>query len=361
MLWFIHTTSVCNLRCKYCGGSLPASHAPPLPRYSVEELVDFIERNDPSPIVFFYGGEPLLNTRLIEAVMDSLGNKALYGIQTNATLYRRLSEDYWARFTTVLLSIDGRESITDYWRGVGVYERVTEALLYLRGVRARRGGPSRIIARMTATHTTNIYIDVMHLLQGLGFDKVHWQLNVVWSREWDLRGWADNSYLPGLVRLARWVSKRVEARLEKIVPFHGIVSALYNGGFNWPPCGAGKDAFAINTDGRILACPIAVSEKWATLGSLRQGYRPSSSSLLPEECRKCPYFPLCGGRCLYAQLERSYWSPRGLMEIEYVTKKTINIVLRYVTPAVEKSIEEGKLSLRELSYDPLVESTEVVP
>ncbi|ABM80087.1 TIGR04084 family radical SAM/SPASM domain-containing protein [Hyperthermus butylicus] len=361
LLWFVFTTGLCNLRCRYCGGGFPPDIVPPWPRYRVEELVELIERVDSRPVVFFYGGEPLLNPGFIREVMDALPH-AVFGIQTNAILHNRLGDEYWARFTTVLLSVDGVEGVTDRWRGPGVYSRVVSALRRLQRLRERLGGPATIVARMAVHREISIYRDVMHLLRGLGFDKVHWQLDAVWSPPWRLGAWARESYLPGLRRLARWVAARPRARLHRIVPFHGIVSALYNGGFRWYPCGAGRTAVAVLTDGRIVACPIAVREEWAVLGTLDTWRgRVLPESFVPERCRLCSYYPLCGGRCLYAQVESSYWPGRLLEELDWVTRRTIDIVLEEVVPAVEKAVERGEIDLAYLSYTPELESTEVIP
>ncbi|ALL00838.1 hypothetical protein Pyrde_0788 [Pyrodictium delaneyi] len=361
MLWFVLTTGACNLRCQYCGGGFPPEYSPPRPVYGAEKLVESIRRLDPDPVIFFYGGEPLVNPKLIMEVMDLLP-EARYGIQTNGLLYRQLPEEYWARFHRVLLSIDGVEEITDRWRGRGVYRRVLKALRFLRELQRRRGGPGAVIARMAVTHDTVIDRDVLHLLLDLGFDKAHWQLDAVWSPPWPIGRWARESYLPGLRRLAKWVAEKPWERLSRVVPFHGIVSALYNGGYRWYPCGAGRDAVAVNTDGRILACPIAVREEWAVLGRLGEWRgQLAHPRLLPERCRRCSYLPLCGGRCLYAQMEDAYWPRELLEELDWVTRRTIDIVLSVVVPAVERALEKGLMEPSSVYYDPLEESTEVIP
>ena len=360
MLWFIITTGACNLRCLYCGGSFPDKYAPHRPRVSPEKVADFIARVDRSPVVFFYGGEPLVNPGFIRAVMDRLRGRAVFGIQTNGLLYRSLPDRYWAMMDTVLLSIDGREEITDKWRGRGVYRRVLRALRHLQALREKHGAPKTIIARMTVTQDTDIYTDVMHLLE-LGFDKAHWQLNAVWSEEWPLPRWARESYLPGLERLARWVAEDPPARLRRIVPFHGVASMLLHGSRMWTPCGAGRHAFTINSDGRILACPIAVREGWATLGHVDKGFHPIDGHVL-DRCRGCPYYQVCGGRCLYAKIEEeTMWGRELLEELDRVTRATFDIVFRIVVPAVLRAVERGEMTPGDVYYDPLLESTEVVP
>lgn len=359
MLWFVITTGACNLRCRYCGGSFPDEYAPHRPRVSPEKVARFILRHDPAPSVFLYGGEPLVNPGFVREMLRLLRGRARLGIQTNGTLHRLLSDEEWSLFDTVLLSIDGVEWLTDKWRGPGVYRRVVEALERLRRIRERLGGPSTIIARMTVTRDTDIYRDVMHLL-GLGFDKAHWQLDAVWSEPWDIGSWARSSYLPGLRRLARWAAERPWERLRRIVPFHGIASMLLHGGRNWVPCGAGRHALAINSDGRILACPIAVREAWATLGTIAEGYRLMPDRVL-EKCKGCPYYGVCGGRCLYAQMEHEYWPKELLEELDRVTKETINIVAVELVPSILKAVEQGRMAPGDVYYDPLDESTEVIP
>lgn len=125
MLWFLLTTGACNLKCAYCGGSFSQRYSPWKPQVDTEAAVQFLKR-DESPTVFFYGGEPLLNPRYIMEVMDALPG-AKFGIQTNGTLAKRLPPEYWRRFGTVLISIDGppRSPIT------------TEGLEYTQRLRKR--------------------------------------------------------------------------------------------------------------------------------------------------------------------------------------------------------------------------------
>lgn len=363
LLWFVLTTGACNLRCRYCGGGFPPEVVPYRPRFSPEELAEFILGVDPDPVVFFYGGEPLLNPRMIRELVGLLRGRARFGIQTNAVLHHVLGDEYWAEFDAALLSIDGVEEVTDRWRGRGVYRRVVSALRRLLRVREEHGGPRTIIARMTVTRDTVIDRDVMHLL-GLGFDKAHWQLDAVWGEEWPILDWARGSYLPGLERLADWVAAAPWERLRRIVPFHGTVSRLLHGSDGWVPCGAGRGAFAVSTDGRILACPIAVREKWAELGTIWSGFDSERLERLRgilEPCTGCPYFQVCGGRCLYAQAEKHYWSQERLRELDAVTRMFFDTVFSRVVPAVLRAIEEQRMSPGDVLYDPLLESTEVVP
>jgi len=353
VLWLLFTTGACNLRCTYCGGSFEPKIVPWRVNYDLGLLKRLIEADDEA-VVIFYGGEPLLNPGFIMRVMDNVRARR-FGVQTNGTLVNLLPRDYWRRMDVVLLSIDGREEVTDKNRGVGVYRAVIKALNYLRGV-----GVKRIIARMTVTQLTDIYEDVTHLLN-LGFDYVHWQLNVVWTERWDVLNWATRNYLPGIKKLVDlFVERARKGMILGIVPILGILSAHFFKPYEGPPCGAGYRAVAVSTDGRVLACPIAVREDWAVLGHVNVGFKPMRIQL-PEACQRCEYRRYCGGRCLYAIMEgEKYWGKDGVEIVDYVTKETIKEILRII-PEMEQLISKGIIKKEDLMYDPILDSTEVIP
>jgi putative peptide-modifying radical SAM enzyme len=351
LLWLVFTTGACNLRCDYCGGSFPDRLVPHRVRYDPARLKALVE-SDPEATVIFYGGEPLLNPRFIEWVIDNVRARR-FGVQTNGTLYRLLPDSYWRRMNVALLSIDGREEVTDKHRGRGVYRKVIEAAKHLKSLGVET------IARMAVTADTDIYEDVTHLLSLGLFDKVHWQLDVVWSPRWDFEGWAEKSYLPGIRRLVDLFLRELErGRVLKIIPIVGVLSAHFFDGYPGSPCGAGYRSVAVSTDGRVLSCPIAVREGWAVIGDVNRGLR-LSGPYLPPECRDCPYRRYCGGRCLYAAMER-LWGEEGFRAVDRVTRAYLEAVLSIV-PEVERLAREGVIRLSDLRYDPTQDSTEVIP
>ncbi|MFP3227763.1 MAG: TIGR04084 family radical SAM/SPASM domain-containing protein [Caldisphaera sp.] len=353
MLWIVITTGECNLKCDYCGGSFPKEIVPWKVNYDVENLKKLIEK-DKYPTVIFYGGEPLLNYKFIEKVIDSLGN-ARFGIQTNGLLVKLLPKDYWKKISVALLSIDGRQEINDKHRGRGTYKKVIESAKYIKDINPN----IETIARMTVTKDSNIYEEVIHLIKLGLFDKIHWQLDVIWSGKWDFTSWAKNNYLPGLKRLIEFfVESLRKGKIIKIIPFIGILSAHYYQGYIGSPCGAGYKSVTILSDGRILSCPIAVREKWAELGDIYNGYKLLEDPL-PDYCKKCELKRYCGGRCFYAHME-SYWGEEGFIEIDEVNKEYIRMVLSII-PEVNQLIKNGIIKMGDLYYDPTADSTEVIP
>ncbi|MEM0353905.1 MAG: radical SAM protein, partial [Archaeoglobaceae archaeon] len=145
MLFILILTPRCNSNCRYCGG-FEDGMMPEKIQYSIEDLQNFLKRY-PEFSIAFYGGEPLLELRKIEEIMREV--KANHFIlQTNGTLLRKLKRELLQRFSTILVSFDGRKETHDFYRGD--YDLVVE------NVRRIRGYKGELIARMTASQETEI-------------------------------------------------------------------------------------------------------------------------------------------------------------------------------------------------------------
>ena len=155
--------------------------------YDIDDLVKLIKK-DSNAIVAFYGGEPLLRIDVVRKLLDVLPAKH-FVLNTNGFFLHDLDNDIH-RFDTILLSIDGDEDITDFYRGDGCYQRVMVALDFLKD----NGFKGEIIARMTVSKKSDIYRDVTHLLRFFPF--VHWQLDVVWSPIWNLSDFSNGLRSP---------------------------------------------------------------------------------------------------------------------------------------------------------------------
>ena len=347
MLYLVTTTGRCNLKCSYCGGSFDEKLVPYSVKYDIENLVKIIEKDENTTVVY-YGGEPLLNPSFIVDLNSRIRGRRI-GIQTNGTLVKNFPPEFWKDFSFALISIDGISEITEKNRGKGVYSKVIESAKYLKSLGLET------IARMTVTEETDIFRDVMHLYNLNLFDRIHWQLDVVWERRWDLKNYAKNTYIPGIEKLMNEFTKNLKiGRIMGIVPFLGILSSYFFKHYNHFPCGAGQRSITVNTDGKILACPIAPEYEWNQLGDLN-----SFKKIETPQCNNCKYFGYCGGRCLFSYIER-YWGEEGFREICDVTMRTIDIVLEKVN-LIEDLIGKGVIKKESLKYDPVLDSTEVIP
>lgn len=327
-------------------------------RYPISHLKRFI-CDDPEPVIAFYGGEPLLNVRFIEEVMEGFPN-ARFVIQSNGLLAKVLEPQYWLRFKAVLLSIDGRRMVTDHYRGVGVYDRVVDSARWLREI----GFRNDLIARMTVSELTDIFLDARHILSLDLFDHIHWQLNVIWSSLWkDFNSWLGSSYLPGINRLVRlWIEEARKGRALGLVPFVALLRIMVEDRkIGCPPCGAGIDSLSVLTDGTVIACPIAVDIKWARLGNLRTDSKLDMINRvrINKPCTSCNYLAYCGGRCLYAHYER-LWGKYGFKRICGATIHTVEELAKVKTEVLGL-IKSGVIPKEHIEYPPFNNTTEIIP
>ena len=350
MLLILILTGKCQLNCRYCGGSIDESIMPPEISYDMKELVDFINSLKRVSIAF-YGGEPLLRMDLIKKIMDEVDAEHFI-LQTNGLMLSKLEREYIQKFSTILVSIDGRKSVTEYYRGK-IYDRVLEEVKRIRGFYK-----NELIARMVASLKTDIYEDVVHLLNLGLFTHVHWQIDAVWnpySSEFLI--WLER-YKKGITKLAALFNKELKkGRILGIVPFLGVLKAMIFEENPKPPCGSGTESFAITTDGKIIACPIAAEFDWNIVGDLQSGIRREIDIKSP--CPECDCFKICGGRCLFTNRER-LWDEEGFKMLCNATIYLIKEMKKTREIATNLS-EKGVLNLNRLYYPKFNNTTEIIP
>lgn len=353
-------TRRCNLNCIYCGGS-EESYSDPEIQYNLENLHKFIEK-DPDPVIAFYGGEPLLRIPLMERIMDTIP-ASNFILQTNGCFLDRVEEDYLKRFHTILVSIDGREETTDYYRGKGVYRKV---LNNVKNVKSR-GYQGDLIARMTISENSDVYEDVTHLLklENPAFDHVHWQLDVVWSKdgEWqNFDQWIKNSYNPGISKLVNdWYEEmRSNGVVKGIVPFIPVMKTLLTGEKSLLRCGSGINFFAIHPSGVITACPIS-SDPELVVGNIWNSHplELRNSMRVGPPCPECERYWICGGRCLYANMKK-HWGEEGFRKVCGTVKHLIE-ELEDIKPKIVKLINKKMLSLKDFNYPEINNCCEIIP
>ncbi|MBD3185962.1 TIGR04084 family radical SAM/SPASM domain-containing protein [Candidatus Bathyarchaeota archaeon] len=356
MIYNIILTHDCNKNCTYC---LNQESEVPFPRqvaYSLDDLKRFTAMDD-HPVLAFYGGEPLLAMDLMERMMDEVPAEK-YIIQTNGHFLNRLEDEYLFQFDCMLVSIDGRKEITDFYRGEGTHDRVIGNVENLR----KRGFKAEITARMCASQRTDIHEDVSYLL-GLRdgrdaplFSGVHWQNDMQFGarEDWDdLDGWLRESYYPGIEFLVEdWISDmELQGDVRLVYPFTGIMGTLLTGTPAKLRCGCGHFNHNICTDGRITACPVS-SDFYPRflIGDIRSTHPRELVNALEcgEPCTSCTIRDICGGRCLYANLLKP-WGEAGFSNTCETVQHLVNTLKRQ-QPRVRSLLETGRISMAQFEY-----------
>lgn len=358
MLYHVIVTDRCQLSCRYCGGEMRTGRI----RYDLKELKRFLG-DDPEAGIGFYGGEPLLAMEDVKRIMDQVP-AAYFHLQTNGLLLPRLPTEYLRRLTTILISVDGGEEITDHYRGRGVYRSVMRALRNIR----ERGYQGDVVARMVISSRSDVYRDVRHLLnlRSPGFDHVHWQLDVFWSAEgtWDgvdFEEWLDE-YNSGITRLVEdWMEGIRGGIVAGIAPFQGVTYTLLTRRPTDLRCGAGRDAFAIHPDGTVMACPISPELPFNLLGRM-EGRRSGdfvNAVELDEPCRSCDIRWVCGGRCLFVNKTKP-WGEEAFRQVCGTVRHLVNTLQSHI-PEIREMIERGEVRLEDFHYPVVNNGVEVIP
>lgn len=367
-------TNNCNSKCRYCYGksvddfgsdfhglevdySLPSSVA-----YDTRELRKFLEK-DSNPVLIFYGGEPLLQIDKLREIMDEVAAKK-FMIQTNGLLLDKLEPEYINRLDTILVSIDGDEALTDYYRGKGTYGKVAGNIQRIRD----QGFKGEIIARMTIGEETEIDRQVVTLAldETLPISSVHWQLDALfWQNDFPKRRfaeWVELSYNPRLRNLIRiWVEHmRTRGEVLRLYPLVGVMQSLLDDEPSKLRCGAGWTMFNIQTDGNITPCPVMAGMEGFYLGNIHETASESlkDAVFVSEPCTGCDIYSVCGGRCLYANVTK-LWGDEGFKQVCDTVRNMID-VLREALPEVKLLIVEGKIRQEDLQYTKY-NSCEIIP
>jgi putative peptide-modifying radical SAM enzyme len=316
----------------------------------VKELRKFILK-DKEPKIIFYGGEPLLNIPKIKEIMDAIP-KAKYFMQTNGKLLNELPKEYVNKFSKILISIDGNKKRTDFNRGEGTYNLAVKNLKLIR----EEGFNGEVVARMTISFTdgfTDLLKQVKHLLR-IGFDSIHWQLDLgFYESDYDKEKVDKflekyNKEVSKLIKF--WIKNMKRGKVVKIYPLLGLFDSLYHGTKTKLRCGSGYANYTINTNGKIMVCPIMNCIKDFYVGDIKTSLPNKLKEIsVIEPCPSCEYFTICGGRCLYSNYAK-LWPEEGQKQICNSIKFLIKKMIKKI-PEINNLIARNKVKESQFEYE----------
>lgn len=324
----LNVNTGCNLSCTYCykedldtpsaGKKMGFDTA----RDSIEMLLRE-SPDEPRYNVVFFGGEPLSNRPLIEAVVDycekrfaELGKQVDFVMTTNGTLLTNDVIDWLnAHRFGLSISMDGPKAIHDRNRltvgGHGTYETVRrKAERLLSRYTARPVG-----ARVTLTHGTTDVVRIWdHLFNELGFAEVGFA--PVTSGDistFNLTGEELVEVFDGFKQLGRrYLAAALEGRNTGFSNLHQLITDLHQGHKKSLPCGAGLKMLAVDHKGELNLCHRFTGSSLETFGNVRDGVRREalgdflSQRLDRSEtgCASCRIRNLCSGGCYHESYAR---------------------------------------------------------
>ncbi|MDD1697120.1 MAG: TIGR04084 family radical SAM/SPASM domain-containing protein [Methanoregula sp.] len=367
MHFHLIVTDECNLCCSYCRGKIfeamdgadnpegvPIETDPFLPPeldFDLPLLYNFLKK-DPSSTLTFYGGEPLMRPDIVSTIVQEAPVQR-FMLQTNGLLLDQLCPEIINRFSTILISVDGREDLTDVNRGKGTYRKVMHNIKKIRN----DGYTRDLIARMTVNENTDID-DAVHWLAGnpdYSFSSIHWQLDANFTSDFPhrrFRDWVVENYNPGILRLVTdWVDHMENEReVLRWYPFLDPMEDLLLGRQSMLRCGSGHANYSIMTDGHIAPCPVMIGMSQYYVGHIRDSDpRDLAVITINGECADCHIRGFCGGRCLYSNIIK----PWGADERRIVcsTVETLHTGLLNALPRVKDLIARGVILPADFSHE----------
>ncbi|ABO51798.1 Radical SAM domain protein [Desulforamulus reducens MI-1] len=316
----LHAAHDCNLRCKYCFAGEGKFGGPSglLSAETGRAAIDFLIQhsgNRKHVEIDFFGGEPLLNFKVIKELVPygrerakEAGKEIKYTLTTNGVLLNKEVQQFLIdNQMAAVLSLDGRPEVHDQMRpapgGRGSYTRVVSAFQEY----VQQEPPAGYVIRGTFTrHNLDFSRDVLHMAEQ-GFKDISVEPVVAGSD-------TDYAFKPEDVpmlmeeydKLTRELLVRMEAG-EPLNFFHFNIDL--NGGPCLPKrlsgCGAGYEYLAVTPEGELYPCHQFVGKPEFLVGNVKDGVQKQeiieefrqAHIYNKEECVNCWAKFYCSGGC----------------------------------------------------------------
>ena len=309
----------CQLRCKYCFAST-GDFGKGRKLMSLEtgkHAIDFLLENSgdrPNLELDFFGGEPLMNFNVVKQIVEyarsrekEYNKKFRFTITTNGLLLDDNKIDFINKeMSNVVLSIDGRKEVNDYFRvlpnGQGCYDMIIPK--YKKLVEGR--GDKEYYVRGTFTNRNKDFSNDVFALYEAGFDQISVEPVVGDSDEYALV--MDD--LPEIFKEYERLADRIienEKNGKKFNFFHFMID-LDQGPCaikRLRGCGCGNDYVAVTPDGDIFPCHQFVGIDEYKMGNIDEGTFDQEMKkdfaaahvYSKPDCRECWAKFYCSGGC----------------------------------------------------------------
>ncbi|MCR4639103.1 thioether cross-link-forming SCIFF peptide maturase [Ruminococcus sp.] len=309
----------CQLRCKYCFASTgDFGKGRKLMSFETgKHAIDFLLENSgdrPNLELDFFGGEPLMNFNVVKQVVEyarsrekEYNKKFRFTITTNGLLLDDEKIDFINReMSNVVLSIDGRKEVNDYFRvlpnGQGCYDMILPK--YQKLVAGR--GDKEYYVRGTFTNKNLDFSNDVFALNEAGFDQISVEPVV---GDDDVYALTEKD-LPTVFAEYEKLAQRLldnEKQGKKFNFFHFMLD-LDQGPCaikRLRGCGCGNDYVAITPDGDIFPCHQFVGIDEYKMGNIDEGTFDQEMKAdfakahvySKPDCRECWAKFYCSGGC----------------------------------------------------------------
>ncbi len=317
----LNITHKCNLACKYCYGDEGSFGSPnedmtlEVAFKTVDWLIDNVKKiGAKNGELVFFGGEPLLNFKIIEPVVIYAREKAKennvhisFTMTTNGTLMtEEIAKTLVKLDVGVMVSVDGPPDIQNEQRpykngGCSYDDCINGAKIFMNTAKRR------ISARATFVNTDLAYIS--NSLYKDGFRNVY--LSSCSGPYGDsLRtGEGVQNVIKGFTELYGKYAETLKKSYPKSLPYNNVfvkaIKSLSNGEIIPWPCGAGRSYVGVSPSSSIYLCHRFVGNEEFYMGNVITGeiqkdlYNQviENAGARKGKCSKCWARFYCAGGC----------------------------------------------------------------
>jgi uncharacterized protein len=317
----IGNTYHCNMGCTYCyneldtkdkkGSEVPQGMDWETARVSIQQVLDQADPKNPVRI-FFIGGEPLLERRILEQGVEyaetyaaGLGVRVKFNVYTNGTLLTPRTLEWCEQHRiSLILSLDGPPALNA--DRVFLSGRPTSKIV-LRNIRRMVETQTSPLRRIRAVGQPGTPLVALHkYLVGLGFNEVHVQ--PMYNND----GITATGEAEMIELLDWWTTNLEKGVVIDIMPYGAFFQKILMQGkavSSWYPCQAARNAVTVGPDGRVYSCHHAIEEPAFEMGHISKGLpvveiRQKHFKRVDERepCNSCWAKHICGGECYHRSL-----------------------------------------------------------
>ncbi|MCP2604704.1 SPASM domain-containing protein, partial [Candidatus Aminicenantes bacterium AH-873-B07] len=275
--------------------------------------------------IVFFGGEPLLNKKLIFKIVKYTNKKCAennliphYSISTNCTLIhgdKQLIDLIRENNFSLCISIDGPPQIHNVNRPFknekGSYREVQKGINYLHEEKIHR-----LRARATYVIGNGHLRDIVFHLNKMGFDRVYVEevSNLTDKRFSDITNfnYLESEYNKLFSEYKKNILNK-KTYAFKVSYFDEILRMIQKGGVKFYYCGAGRTFLSVSSKGEFYPCHRFVGNEDMKVGNVFTGLNEEKLREFinricvsnRKSCLKCWVRFLCAGGCAYENFVES--------------------------------------------------------
>lgn len=314
----LQVTRDCNFACRYCqfasnNGVSRTHEKKHMDFETAKRSVDFVMKHSADSYkvnVAFYGGEPLLNIKLIKEIMEYIDKEypyriVNYNMTINASLLNESNINILkSHNVNTMISFDGPEEVQNYNRkfrdsGAGSFQVVWQNIRKLREKFKKYFDDHVRFNAVSMNNEQRILAQIFFKEQGISRDKyrvVSADLNGIDYNDYDGNS-LDTSYeimnyKSNDDNVSEWYKNRAKCFNMK----YKIPSEWQHSG----PCIPGIRRLFVDAEGKFYLCEKAIENDGLSIGSLEQGIDIISAKkllnlgeLTQDDCKKCFAFRFC--------------------------------------------------------------------